>query len=269
VIKGTALRDLAEQLVWAPGWANGRDVGTWADKTYRHVAMAAGSSTQDQLNVVGYAHLQSALEQLLKHKSTPIPPNKPRLAADELPAATIDSMAMPPPPPAVQTQVKEKDEIEAEETCLPVDGEDEIYAALQLACVELGYDASHEKRIELKGLLRGVQAGEPFPRDILESIKVKTREGEGEIDKALRPQLSPVIASFTAAIEQEEALRAEIARLEAEARAEEARKLSEEEAKAQAKLQAMGKCPAGYAWHRDGCGWRCNGGSHYVGSLPP
>ena len=68
---------------------------------------------------------------------------------------------------------------------------------------------------------------------------------------------------------QEEARRAEIARLEAEARAEEARKMKEEEAKMQAKLASMGICPAGFAWHREGSGWRCNGGAHYVGSMPP
>jgi hypothetical protein len=24
------------------------------------------------------------------------------------------------------------------------------------------------------------------------------------------------------------------------------------------------RCPAGFDWHRDGDGWRCNGGSHFV-----
>jgi hypothetical protein len=30
------------------------------------------------------------------------------------------------------------------------------------------------------------------------------------------------------------------------------------------KVMAMGLCPAGFDWHREGCGWRCNGGSHFV-----
>ena len=80
-------------------------------------------------------------------------------------------------------------------------------------------------------------------------------------------QLAPVIASFHAAIEQEIAHRAEIARLEAEKKAAEAAELRKQETQAQAKLQAMGICPAGFAWHREGCGWRCNGGAHYVESF--
>ena len=146
-------------------------------------------------------------------------------------------------------------------------GEGDIYAALQTTCKDLGYDASHEKRVELKGLLEGVQGGEKFPCDIMDALKETTRKGEPEIDKALRPQLAPVIASFTAAIKEEEARRAEIARLEAEAKAEEAQKLIQEEARMQARLQSMGACPAGFAWHREGPGWRCNGGSHYVDNL--
>eukprot|EP00906_Rhabdomonas_costata_P018993 RCo027655 len=31
-----------------------------------------------------------------------------------------------------------------------------------------------------------------------------------------------------------------------------------------AKLRYLAKCPMGYEWHREGQGWRCNGGSHYV-----
>ena len=26
----------------------------------------------------------------------------------------------------------------------------------------------------------------------------------------------------------------------------------------------MGPCPAGFAWFREGNGWRCGGGSHFV-----
>ena len=32
----------------------------------------------------------------------------------------------------------------------------------------------------------------------------------------------------------------------------------------QERLQTMGPCPAGFAWFREGNGWRCGGGSHFV-----
>ena len=38
----------------------------------------------------------------------------------------------------------------------------------------------------------------------------------------------------------------------------------EAEAPIRAKLKELARCPAGFDWHRDGDGWRCNGGSHYV-----
>lgn len=139
-----------------------------------------------------------------------------------------------------------------------------IVAALQAACVELGYDENHERRKLPKRLLVDVQAGERFPQDIMQFVKDKTRANKEKNDGALRPQLSEVIASFSAAIEHEEALRAKIALL----KAKKARKLKEEEANVQVKLQGMGMCPAGFVWHRKSSGRRCNGGSHFVNGLP-
>jgi len=26
----------------------------------------------------------------------------------------------------------------------------------------------------------------------------------------------------------------------------------------------MARCPAGFDWHRERGGWRCNGGSHFI-----
>lgn len=47
------------------------------------------------------------------------------------------------------------------------------------------------------------------------------------------------------------------------AREERERELALEKA-AQAALQRMGVCPAGYQWNRQGHGWRCSAGGHYV-----
>ena len=45
---------------------------------------------------------------------------------------------------------------------------------------------------------------------------------------------------------------------------EENRVLDEKERKIQENIRAMGLCPMGYKWHREGDGWRCGGGSHYL-----
>ncbi|KAJ7116098.1 P-loop containing nucleoside triphosphate hydrolase protein [Mycena filopes] len=52
--------------------------------------------------------------------------------------------------------------------------------------------------------------------------------------------------------------------LEAQRQAEAAER--QKEAKAQAALRRMGVCVAGFPWHRQGGGYRCGGGSHFVSS---
>jgi hypothetical protein len=37
----------------------------------------------------------------------------------------------------------------------------------------------------------------------------------------------------------------------------------------QTRLMGMGRCPAGFSWFREGSGWRCCGGSHYVADGDP
>ena len=45
--------------------------------------------------------------------------------------------------------------------------------------------------------------------------------------------------------------------------AEADRAKTEEEAKIQTKLKQLSRCPMGFEWLREGCGWRCAGGSHF------
>lgn len=59
------------------------------------------------------------------------------------------------------------------------------------------------------------------------------------------------------------------ARRKADAEAERQKKMLEQqkqEAKAQQKLREMGVCPVGYRWIKQAGGYRCAGGSHFVGN---
>ena len=41
-------------------------------------------------------------------------------------------------------------------------------------------------------------------------------------------------------------------------------RLEDDEARIMERLRTMGPCPAGYSWFRQGNGWRCAGGQHFV-----
>ena len=125
-------------------------------------------------------------------------------------------------------------------------GEADVMAALQAACVELGYDSSHAKRKLLVRLLSAVHAGGPFPTDILKLVCQKTGLSEGAATTALRPQVPVVLRAMRAvvAVEEQEIKDAKY----------------KEDLRKRKKLKRMGLCEGGYGWHREGKGFRCNGG---------
>jgi hypothetical protein len=142
--------------------------------------------------------------------------------------------------------------------------EDPVFAALQLACVELGYDADQESRTKLIGILEVVQAGGGLSKDILDHVKSKTGENETNLQQMLRPQVPPLLKSMSAAFAAEEERILVIKRLEEQKRLEEAEALRKKYEDMQRRLHTMGVCPAGFSWYRQGGGWRCHGGSHWV-----
>jgi hypothetical protein len=117
----------------------------------------------------------------------------------------------------------------------------------------------------LRVLLRNVEAGGVFPADLMGLVRRRNPSASVvEIKQILLPQVPAVLASIGAAIEHEEAHRAELAR----SAAAERERLIQREERAQRRLQAFGLCPAGFAWHPENGGWRCNGGSHFVPHMP-
>jgi len=142
--------------------------------------------------------------------------------------------------------------------------EDSVFAALQLACVELGYDTDQESRKRLISILEVVQTGEGFSEDILEHVKSKTGENETNLQQMLRPQVLPLLKSMSDAVAAEEERLLVIKRLEEQKKLQEAEALQKKHEAMLRHLQTMGLCPAGFSWYRQGGGWRCNGGSHWV-----
>jgi hypothetical protein len=121
-----------------------------------------------------------------------------------------------------------------------------VAAALQEACVELGYDESNEKRKELVAKLTGCEGSKDFPEDTMGLVCQKTGTEPKDVIDELRAQVSDVLASMKEAIKE-----AEKEQYKADAHIRE-------------RIKEMCLCPAGFDWHREGAGWRCNGGSHFI-----
>ena len=78
--------------------------------------------------------------------------------------------------------------------------------------------------------------------------KVKSKK-PGKVKSMLGRQRPTVLSKVDKAIEEDK------------------KRKSAEEQKMIERVQAIGKCPMGYTWHKEGAGWRCGGGSHYVSDI--
>ena len=183
------------------------------------------------------------------------------------------------------------------------EGGDQVYAALLIACRDEGYDKDHVARKKLVTILAAVhEDGADFPANIMDRVVEKTKLSQVKAHALLKPQVVKVLTAMREAVQKEEerlaelrlveerlaAAQAEAVRLAAEAAAKaEAAAVAEAAAAAEAavaakaehqrvqeqykkealireKIRQMALCPAGFDWHREEGGWRCNGGSHFL-----
>ena len=124
--------------------------------------------------------------------------------------------------------------------------DERITAALQEACVSLGYDESQARRRELVKMLSGVQQGGPFADDLLGWVVDKTGASQATVIRVLKPQVATVLKATQAAVCQNE------------------QELFQKDSALRQHLRDLGLCEAGFGWHREGAGFRCNGGICYI-----
>ncbi|KAJ8614533.1 hypothetical protein CTAYLR_000826 [Chrysophaeum taylorii] len=245
----SSVRRAAAKLVAAPRWANGRDVETYAKRV-------ASECAKRRTRVVTPEILDVSLEPFLEREYSDAP-KPPTIPTDYYPVAT-DTIR--PFETATITVTKEEIEVEEVEPLHLVDGS--AAGALEEACVALGYDESTASRELLVGQL---EAGD-IPEDVVAYVADKIRAAsKPAVVELLRPELPTLLAALKAKIQYDRDREIELARMKESDRQ---REIQREKA-VQTKLRRMGKCPAGFEWRREGCGWRCGGGSHYVADDDP
>jgi len=140
--------------------------------------------------------------------------------------------------PKVESKRKEKIKILNEDSDDDGISDDEIYAALEAACVKLGY--SEEDIVEMLG------PGGDYTAELLQEIRQITGcDDMARIRRVLDAQKGELLQRLELVIEQRK------------------RQQSAEEAKIQEKLKAIGRCPMDFEWLKVEGGWRCAGGSHF------
>jgi len=276
-----------------PGWANARDCTTMYREMKKARAMrnAGAVSTQPPFTAEDVDKAISSLRAQRPMGEAVGMSTGPSGAVRVEPMFFVDSVIPPPQPPSLPVEVRiveseesaaeRPSEEEEEQRQAHVDdygnGMEPIFAALLEACRQAGYDSSHEKRKDLIVILEGVQSGDPFPSDIMTIILEKVPSlTEASATQMLKPQVHRVLDGMRNAVDAEEARLEEMRKLEEQLRlaeeeaerqrvADEMRRRQEEHQRTAERLRVCGRCPMGYTWHRCGPGWRCAGGSHYVG----
>ena len=80
------------------------------------------------------------------------------------------------------------------------------------------------------------------------------------MNAALKRVARPTLQAVTASIAYQKERKAK----KEEEGAEDEEEVVDKDAWILDRLRTMGPCPQGFAWFRQGNGWRCGGGSHFV-----
>eukprot|EP01041_Mallomonas_annulata_P005135 gene5135-10264_t len=118
----------------------------------------------------------------------------------------------------------------------PAASDEAIWAALEEACQELGYDLQQmEDMFESKN----------FPPELLDLMRRKTKKSPEAVRTMLIPQCGRLLLQVRKVREQMAAVK------------------SQEEHAKQEKLRKLGRCPMDFEWLKVEDGYRCAGGSHF------
>jgi hypothetical protein len=265
------------KLVKLDGWGNGRDVTKlWEEvKSNRDVRVFETGGMEKRL---GVQDAEGAIQSMLKAREPKSKLGVVRTRTDPYDPPPQFALDQPPvaQPPKVKTKMEmserseEKEAAEDDKMSLaddpPTTNEqeedgrdegvpDEIWDELQKSKQQ--EKERLEELLRLKEQMEQLQAAEEEAQrrheEELELIRVEAEREERE--RKIREA------------EEKERRRREAVKAKRKRIEDELRRREEEQRKMEAisrQLQQISPCPMGFAWSRQGHGWRCHGGSHYV-----
>lgn len=270
----TELLMMLNELSSLPSWGNARDVQTLGKSMIGFAFKQSGSpdspptlSSEEVINIV---------KTMLSARKSRCATTTSKDATSSFPdmAQMLDSL--PPVPPAVSSAHETNTTSAQEETMANPKKHSKETAALPAPNTRdagVSDEVWNQLQADLAAEDRAAQLSLSDLQNLESTLRLATVFADSSASKA--NTLAQTTSAHDSALkrQQEEArLDEQNARLE-RARAldafekaqHDARERKQREARAQAKLQEMGVCVAGYRWVRQGGGWRCKGGSHFVG----
>ncbi|KAI0107176.1 P-loop containing nucleoside triphosphate hydrolase protein [Nemania sp. FL0031] len=274
--------DIFSELSKFKAWGNGRDVKNIA-KDICSDAFAGNTSSGLTVNVDDILrHLTKTLKSHMARNNVGKSSGSPLklLKSNGLPIRTQN----PPAPPTTATSVVSKvnavasdpskeDESQGEPNSREFGDHspqrdpgvsDEVWQQLQRNIAEAkameqareSFIAAQEREYEIQ------RVAEEARRKELQRLEEERRKADEkrrrEIEELLRKEKERMEAALKARREAEEKLRKA---------QEEAEKKKRQEAMVQKKIRDMGICPQGFIWIKQGSGYRCAGGSHYLSNF--
>lgn len=284
------MAQLFNQLSQLPSWGNARDVQTMAKQMVNFVFVDPESTTgSDGLLVMQAKDAISRMENMLQNRrarATNVP--TPPVSYHGPPQQPTGPQAPPAPPATRTTQTtkhaspppllpkKEENEDKASQAIGVRDAgvSDTVWAQLQAdkraeelalqrreaemsGMVEAFQRAAEQERVVQQALAREEQK----QRALAEAARAQKRAfDQAQLDELKRRREEARLRDLKA--------REERARIAAalEARRKEEERVRKEEARVQQKLREMGVCVAGFQWIKQSSGYRCAGGSHFIGN---
>jgi hypothetical protein len=253
------LVSLVDQLSGLPSWGNARDMETLAKKMVETALSRGGATTsgafqlsdQDALACFNALLLQRRDRVTNRKRNSNKPSKQEALYSDPLPPSsapvsshTASRIETKPTESSQGVSQKSTDDGIARDPNV----QDNVWEQLQRD----KETAKEEQRRAEEKMAEDAKEEQKAMEEIkrISNALRRARDNERKMEELQR---------------QREAAR--IREQQARAAKEAERKRREVEARAQARLQQMGRCVAGYQWIKQASGYRCAGGSHFVGNF--